>query len=79
MQSLGIIEREFAHPASGWKFYGDLMYNQVTQLPCIHNFIDVSYNKSILNNIKAVHDIVDHILDEYFRRECKYNFFILLV
>ncbi|XP_049870207.1 transmembrane protein 231 isoform X2 [Pectinophora gossypiella] len=70
MQSLAVINREFAVPPSGLKYFGDLQLYQVTHLPCTRHHIDTKYNVSLFNYVKDSNEnIVDFILQHYFNRE----------
>lgn len=69
MQSLSIIGSEFSHPSSAYRYYGDLKFYQISHLPCLRNHVDLRYNNSIMDfNGEINNNIVDYIMDEYFKR-----------
>ncbi|KAG7311370.1 hypothetical protein JYU34_002409 [Plutella xylostella] len=69
MQSLAVVNKDFAVPPSGLKYYGDLLLQQVEHLPCIKYSVDTKYNRSLLNFNKGVTDnVIDNIMKSYFER-----------
>ncbi|XP_026757163.2 transmembrane protein 231 [Galleria mellonella] len=70
MQTLAIINENFAVPPSGLKYYGDIELYQVSHLPCLRNIVDTKYNISLLNHsLDSNENIVDLILEKYINRE----------
>ncbi|KAJ2953742.1 hypothetical protein O0L34_g1368 [Tuta absoluta] len=71
MQSLAVINRNFAVPPSGLKYYGDIQFHQVVHLPCLRHHIDNKYNTSVFEyaNDNYNENVVDFILENYFSRQ----------
>lgn len=70
MQSLAIIHEKFSLPTTGFKFYGDLYFYQITHLPCWVNTVDSKYNRSGFTcDQNSTENIIDLILTDYFSRE----------
>lgn len=78
MQSLAVINKEFATPPSGFKYFADLQFYQTSHLPCKQNLIHTKYNYSVFNLDKNTHEnAIDYILEKYFMRDGKINELIL--
>lgn len=72
MQSLAMISKDFVIPPSGFKYFGDLQFYQISHLACKHNIIHTKYNSSIFNYNKNSRDnAIDFIMENYFMREGK--------
>ncbi|PZC77263.1 transmembrane protein 231 [Helicoverpa armigera] len=70
MQSLALVNKEFATPPSGFKYFGDLQFYQISHLPCKQNVIHTKYNNSLFNFDKSNNEnALDYILENYFVRE----------
>ena len=79
MQSLAVVTKDFTTPPSAFKYFADLQFYQTSHLPCKQNLIHTKYNYSLFNSDKNTHEnAVDHILENYFMRDGKINFFTLL-
>uniref|UniRef100_A0A2A4JJQ7 Transmembrane protein 231 n=1 Tax=Heliothis virescens TaxID=7102 RepID=A0A2A4JJQ7_HELVI len=70
MQSLALVNKEFATPPSGFKYFADLQFYQTSHLPCKQNLIHTKYNNSLFNFEKSNNEnAIDNILENYFVRE----------
>nr|XP_026500403.1 transmembrane protein 231 isoform X2 [Vanessa tameamea] len=69
MQSLAIINKEFAVHPNGLKYYGDIQIYQTVHLPCFQNMVDTTYNSSIFSYKSGYKNTVDSILEEYLSRD----------
>ncbi|XP_072936821.1 transmembrane protein 231 [Epargyreus clarus] len=80
MQTLTIVNKEFALPSSGFQYYGDIILYQTAHLPCQRNVINTEYNSSIFNyvdennNENAVDFIMRHFLQREVTTELKTTF-----
>ncbi|KAJ8729312.1 hypothetical protein PYW08_000893 [Mythimna loreyi] len=70
MQSLAVINKEFATPPSGFKYFADLQFYQTSHLPCKQNLMHTKYNYSLFKFDKDSNEnAIDSILENYFMRD----------
>ncbi|XP_050670191.1 transmembrane protein 231 isoform X2 [Leptidea sinapis] len=74
MQSVALINKDFAAPSNRLAYYGNLELYQTSHLPCRRNFIDTTYNVSIFNiDNRQQTNIQDFIVQNYVDREVIYR------